>query len=86
MSSDIDKFSKELGDELSDELREALSETPPTSIFFKCMDCRHFSGWYGDGFRCKAFPSGIPTKYIEGEELIHDEVVNGQVGKFIFTV
>lgn len=46
----------------------------------KCSDCKYFN-W--DNCTCKAFED-IPSEYLSGEK-IHDKVVEGQKGNFVFT-
>lgn len=44
-----------------------------------CRICSHYQGL----LRCEAFPKGIPPAYItEGD--VHDHVIPGQEGDFIF--
>lgn len=51
---------------------------------FCCAKCKHYCFNFGDGstFGCRAFPHGIPDKALGG--YAHTEVINGQVGDFIF--
>lgn len=47
----------------------------------KCMKCKYFDA---SGLSCKAFPDGIPVKYLSGEA-DHTEVDYDQKGTIIFT-
>lgn len=47
----------------------------------KCAGCIHFVRLE---YACKAFPDGIPDKFLSGKET-HNKVVDGQVGKFVLT-
>ena len=33
-------------------------------VFSQCMDCKNYIGKKDDAFCCKAFPEGIPRRYI----------------------
>ena len=46
-----------------------------------CNFCKNRIG----GNKCKAFPKGIPSEFLFGEE-VHDSVVKGQEGEFVFEV
>ncbi|MDP2849169.1 MAG: hypothetical protein Q8O35_13415 [Humidesulfovibrio sp.] len=55
---------------------EALKEL----VLPKCNECRHFDA-QGD---CPAWPGGVPDD-IAFNEVEHDHVFPGQVGKYVFT-
>lgn len=46
-----------------------------------CVGCKHFID--DKKFTCKAFPKGIPNKFIYNEKK-HDRVVRGQTGDFVY--
>ena len=46
-----------------------------------CPTCIHVQGITGT---CKAFPGGIPVVFTSGQ-FLHDKVVEGQVGDFVWT-
>ena len=47
----------------------------------QCLSCKWFNAF---GVGCKAFPEGIPLEITEGE-IEHNEVIDGQVGDFVYT-
>lgn len=47
----------------------------------KCSDCKHFDLSI---FSCKAFPEGIPDRFLSGDE-VHDTPTDNQVGSIVFT-
>lgn len=46
-----------------------------------CINCKHLRPFSGG---CEAFPNGIPFEFSNGEKE-HLEIVDGQVGDFVFT-
>lgn len=55
-------------------------------INIKCpMGCVHFNGERTKQGKpkCKAFPSGIPRRFILGETK-HNSVIKGQVGRYVY--
>lgn len=47
----------------------------------QCLKCKWFNSF---GIGCKAFPEGIPLEITEGE-IEHNEVIDGQVGDYVYT-
>ena len=47
----------------------------------QCLTCKWFDTF---GVGCKAFPEGIPLEITEGE-IEHNEVIDGQVGDYVYT-
>jgi len=47
----------------------------------KCSECKHFKL---TDYNCKAFPGGIPEKYLSGKET-HNKVIASQIGTTILT-
>ena len=45
-----------------------------------CINCKHLRPFSGG---CEAFPNGIPFEFSNGEKE-HLEIVDGQVGDFVF--
>jgi len=45
----------------------------------QCNSCLHFEGF---GL-CPAFPDGIPVEIV-GNNILHDEVLEGQEGEYIY--
>jgi len=50
-------------------------------IIARCISCKHFIN--DKKFTCKAFPKGIPNKFIYNEKK-HDHKVDGQTGDFVY--
>jgi len=49
-----------------------------------CLTCQYFE-WKDEVFPiCQAFPNGIPVVFTSGQ-FLHDKVVEGQVGDFVWT-
>lgn len=47
----------------------------------KCSICSHFNVI---GLCCSAYPSGIPKRYLSGEET-HTKIDKKQIGNYVFT-
>lgn len=46
-----------------------------------CDNCKYFDSIH---LKCKAFPEGIPIKYLDGSAQ-HKKIDKNQTGKFVFT-
>lgn len=56
-----------------------------TIPILKCSICKHLVEKITKEGKiiCKAFPNGIPDKILDGR-VIHDRIVGGQKGKYIY--
>lgn len=54
--------------------------------FPKCLTCKHYIPVKkrGDDNTCLAFPGKIPLEILN-ENVIHDKIVEGQAGSYIYT-